>query len=255
MALRSARCVVLDNRPLAGGSRHLVLAQAPVQPFEVAPRGGQFAIFDTGARQPDGRPLRRCYSFLSAEEERAPLEIAVYPLGPGSRALASSAVGRTLEVGGPYGKLVAEQLPDAGYLDVLATDTGITAALGLVRGAGLAGFLKRVRLTWIRDPKHAPLPGSFVLERLPSELGRLDILDAEAIGRPARAADAVRVWLEAEADHGAGACWLVGDGEVVVPLEAELVARGRDPITLRVECFFHAPSAGRPASAAGRSAW
>ncbi|AUX19914.1 uncharacterized protein SOCEGT47_003680 [Sorangium cellulosum] len=80
--------------------------------------------------------------------------------------LSDIAVGGELEWSGPWGKL---RLPDgfSGRALVVATDTGITAALGIARGAAAAGA-QRLDLLWLVESEAYFVPERFVRDRLPA---------------------------------------------------------------------------------------
>ena len=101
--------------------------------------GGQFVTVDTGLVHPSGKPVRRAYSVLSSDAEQLRFELASkrIPDGPVLR-LRPRPRGRTRELRftGPWGKFFPARCA-AGKTLVLATDTGVTAALGLVQSRGL----------------------------------------------------------------------------------------------------------------------
>src|ERR1700677_3322512 len=97
--------------------------------------GGQYIIVNTGLPLPAGKVAKRAYSILSCDSDQHRFQIAVRRIGtgPGSNFMHVLAVGSELTFSGPWGKFFPDESePDVPTL-VFATDTGITAALGLLR--------------------------------------------------------------------------------------------------------------------------
>jgi hypothetical protein len=201
------------------------------EPF--AKVGGKYVIVHTGVVL-DGKPIKRAYSMVPGAAGRARLTVKRLGAGPGSNAMHDAPVGTEMTFSGPWGKLVPEQgLP--GSTLVVATDTGISAGLGLVeQGPPGAGFA----LLWLRSDDETFLdPGAvqartekagarFALAALPP------VLDA---GR-ARASEAPVEALLAETHPTLVIA--AGDGAVIHPLRDRLAGRVGD---VRLESFFHNP--------------
>jgi len=92
--------------------------------------GGKYVIVHTGLVNAD-RAVKRAYSLMPVAGSRT-AEIAVKRLdGLGARAMHELPLGATRDYSGPWGKLT----PEDGLAErtlLVATDTGITTALGLV---------------------------------------------------------------------------------------------------------------------------
>src|SRR4051794_25941873 len=86
--------------------------------------GGQYIIVDSGLVLPNGKAAKRAYSILGADREQARFQLAVkrIPGGLGSGFLHEAAVGSTIKLSGPWGKLVPPAAATGASL-VLATDT------------------------------------------------------------------------------------------------------------------------------------
>ncbi|HEX2678752.1 MAG TPA: NAD(P)-dependent oxidoreductase, partial [Polyangiales bacterium] len=101
--------------------------------------GGQFIIVDSGLTLPNGKAAKRAYSPITCDGEQLSFELVVkrIPNGPASGFMHALALGDEVRFSGPWGKMVPTDTSDGTTL-VLASDTGITAALGLVRGERFA---------------------------------------------------------------------------------------------------------------------
>src|SRR5713101_3933702 len=101
---------------------------------EIGFSGGQYIIVDTRIELAGGKLAKRAYSILSSDDDQREFQIAVRRVGegPGSNFMHRMEVGAELPFSGPWGKFVANGA-SAGPRRVLATDTGITAALGARR--------------------------------------------------------------------------------------------------------------------------
>ncbi|MCA1665005.1 MAG: FAD-dependent oxidoreductase [Myxococcales bacterium] len=111
--------------------------------------GGQYVIVNSGITLPDGKLAKRAYSFLSADERQERVVVAVRKMGgAASHWMHTRVVGDVIPFSGPWGKWLAEDSQPRRTL-VMATDTGITAALGLIRGRAFAPQLARAELVWL----------------------------------------------------------------------------------------------------------
>jgi ferredoxin-NADP reductase len=191
--------------------------------------GGKYVIVNTGVVSGD-KPVKRAYSLAPAGPGRA--RVAVKRIGQGSEALHAAPIGTELSFSGPWGKLV----PEAGLAPrtlVVATDTGITAALGVVETAPVGV----VEVLWLRADDEAFLDVDHVAERIASA-GSARFVHATI--PPAKAAEriasAMRLVEGRVRETGAGLVLAAGDGAVVHPLTIRLA-----PLEVRIECFFHNP--------------
>jgi ferredoxin-NADP reductase len=243
---KTARIVSVAD--VAAGTHHLTLEM--IEPARLDFLGGQYVIVDSGIILPSGKAAKRAYSILSGDSEQERFELAVMrmPGGPGSGFLHDQPVGEELRFSGPWGKLflppevdsVAQAWPPRPTL-LLATDTGITAMLGLVRGARFAPLLAACTLVWLRESPHYFLPERFVADRLPSALGELRIAVLPSIDHPQRIAVCRQLLRELQARAPVGQAFLAGDGAVNYALLDDLVAAGVPATRDSVESFFNMP--------------
>jgi hypothetical protein len=217
---------------------------------------GKYVILDTGLVLPDGKAVKRAYSLApvpgAGEAGRCQLVVKRLGGGPGSDALHAAPVGAEFSFSGPWGKLVPETGLEGPTL-VVATDTGITSALGIaghrqkqpVRVASegvLPGEPAREPLTvlWLRAADES----FFDIER-----ARAAIVAAgarfvtRAIPPVGSARRAELAWTHVDAyvaEHAPQVLLAAGDGDVVFPLK-ERAFPPATVRTVRVECFFHNP--------------
>lgn len=200
--------------------------------------GGQYVIVDTGLPVPGagGKVVKRCYSLLSSERDARRFQLAVRRVdgGLGSPHMLGLGTGAELSFSGPWGKLPPEQ-PVAGVTWVLATDTGITAALGLLNGARLGA----AALTWYVESGDYLLSDACVRGRAGAAPYRR--VRGLVAGHPERGAHAVAALREQLAAPLPATACLVGDGDVLYPVRDRLIAAGMSPERIRIECFFHKP--------------
>ena len=116
---------------------------------EVGFQGGQYVIVNTGIELAGGKIAKRAYSILSSDAEQREFQIAVRRIGegPGSNFMHRIEVGAELTFSGPWGKFVSNGAA-AGQRLVFATDTGITAALGLLQGRGSRALADATTAVW-----------------------------------------------------------------------------------------------------------
>src|SRR5689334_18681111 len=142
---KSARLLHAEN--IAPRARRLLFEMS--DPADLGFIGGQYIIIDSGLTLPSGKAAKRAYSIASPDSEQTRFELVARRIDGGicSNYLHELEVGATLKFSGPWGKFlpvsldVDAQLAGAGAPAapgstwIIATDTGITAALGLLAGA------------------------------------------------------------------------------------------------------------------------
>src|SRR5688500_14423818 len=132
MASVPATLRLVEAWELGPSTRVLEIERVDGAPFVSI--GGKYIIVNTGVVSPEGKPAKRAYSLLPTHHHgsltSARCRLAVKRFGPGSCALHTAPLGTELSFSGPWGKLVPEGGLDAPTLFV-ATDTGITSALGV----------------------------------------------------------------------------------------------------------------------------
>lgn len=204
--------------------------------------GGQYMIVDSGLVLPNGKAAKRAYSILSSDLDQDQLELAVMriPDGMCSGFMHEVLVGSELKLSGPWGKLYPPEAA-TGRTVVLATDTGISAALGLVRSARFAPLLAQTTLIWLRTAVDYFLPEPYVRAAVPSACGEVRIAALPPIGDPARVPFARDLFANVLAAGPLGHGFIAGDGAVNYALLADLVAAGVPATKDHVESFFNMP--------------
>ena len=210
-------------------------------------RGGQYVIVDTGLVLPDGKRRKRAYSLCSPDRDPRRFELGVHAVegGLGAAYMLALEPGAELHFSGPWGKLVPPTLtptptltPAAASIDgpvwVIATDTGITAALGLVHGAGFAPALPHTTLCWWTASADYFLSRAAIAARLPPGLG-LREARLPMIGSPERSL-ALPALLDELASDGLPACvYVTGDGLAPACVRAWCEQRGLTSIAVQGE--------------------
>lgn len=221
-------------------TRVLELAMPEGEPLGFV--GGQYLIVDSGLVLPSGKAAKRAYSILSSDGDQTTLLLASkrIPGGICSGFLHQAAAGTTLKFSGPWGKLAPAE--DAvGRTLVLATDTGITAALGLVRGQRFRALLAETSFIWLRTSWDYFLPDDLVASWLPAGLGQVEIQALPPIDHPERVAVVRALVRDLIAPGRLAQAFLTGDGAVNYALLEDLVAAGVPATRDSVESFFNMP--------------
>jgi len=133
----------------------------------------------------------------------------------------------------------------------LATDTGISAALGLVQSLRFAPLVAATIFIWLRTSPGYFLPDAFVRERVPQACTEVRIELIPAIGRPERVPHARDVFHRVVARRGLEQAFVSGDGAVNYALLGELVAAGVPATKDNVESFFNMPKKSASAAVGG----
>ncbi len=203
--------------------------------------GGKYIIVNSGLQLPDGKTCKRAYSILSSDCDQSSFEIAVRRIGMGSSFLHEFSMDSELHFSGPWGKFVAMNGDVEESTWIFATDTGITAALGLIQAESFRPKLARTELCWWAQPGSYFLPESLVREKVPRLCGQFRLEVAPAIGDPVRVT-CVQTLLTEQLRRGLpGRVYLSGDGAVLLPLADALIAAGMPQDHIHVETFFNHP--------------
>jgi ferredoxin-NADP reductase len=253
---KTARIVVATD--VATDTR--LFAVEMIEPPALGFVGGQYVIVDSGLVLPSGKAVKRAYSILSADSDQSRFELATMrlPEGPGSGFMHQQPLGAEIRFSGPWGKLFlageveqSERLGPSSRTLALATDTGVTAMLGLVRSRRFAPFLRSCSFVWMRPSPSYFLPEWFVRARLPDGLGEIRVDCLPPVGHPER----IPVCRQLLRDFGAAAplarAFIAGDGLVNYALIDDLVAHGIPATRDSVESFFNMPKKADAPSAPG----
>ncbi|HEU4730728.1 MAG TPA: FAD-dependent oxidoreductase [Kofleriaceae bacterium] len=233
---RTAR--VVSARSTGGGTRILELCADEPLGFI----GGQYLIIDSGVVLPSGKAAKRAYSILSSDADQRRLQIAVkrIPGGPVSGFLHGVEPGQAIAFSGPWGKLFPRE-GATGATVVVATDTGISAALGLVQAARFRALLPDTALVWLQAPGDDFLPAAMVRAQIPASCGEVRFAALPPIGHPERVPHARAVLAELLARRRIAQAFSSGDGAVNYALLDDLLAAGIAASRDSVESFFNMP--------------
>jgi NAD(P)H-flavin reductase len=217
--------------------------------------GGQFVSVDTGRVNALGKPVRRAYSLFSDDREQHRFQIAVKHISADgvSGYMHTLGEGDAIRFTGPWGGFH----PPAGArgpLLVFATDTGITAALGLVRSQRVAPRLPETTFVWLRSHEGYFLPEPVVRALVPPSCREVRIDLLPPIDDPVRVKHARGVVLPLLARDPPVHGFAAGDGAVNYALLDDLVAAGVPATRDSVESFFNLPrrTAESPSSGFGQ---
>ncbi|WNG37150.1 FAD-dependent oxidoreductase [Archangium violaceum] len=236
---RTAR--ILSSVPV--GERGRLLELQLQGEDELGFTGGQYLIFNTGVPRADGKAHKRAYSVVSSDADQRTFRICVYRLaqGPGSAMLHDAPVGTELPFSGPWGSFLPDDSTPRNTL-VVATDSGITAALGLLHGRAFAPQRTRTRVLWFSESSTVFLPSEKVREEVEALGCHFQHHDCPPPGHSERTARALALAQEAARAHGPERVYLAGDGAVLHPLKQALVESGLEAGAIRLESFFNNPA-------------
>jgi ferredoxin-NADP reductase len=209
--------------------------------------GGQYIIVNTGIAIGDNKIAKRAYSIISSDEEQGEFRLAVRRIGegPGSNFMHRREVGAELKFSGPWGKFIAGNHILSNSL-VFATDTGMTAAFGLLHGKAAAE--SRPSVVWFAESDDYFLPFPAVIEEL-DRIGikALTVTTAPPVNDDRRITVALSLVNKAVASKAPDSVFLSGDGAVVHAIRNRLLSLGLPDASIQLECFFNNPQ--RKASA------
>ncbi len=204
--------------------------------------GGQYLILDSRIILPSGKAVKRAYSFLTGDAEQLRFQLAVkrIPEGLGSAFVHGLTAGTDISFSGPWGKFCPRE-GASGRTLILATDTGITAVLGLLCATHFASLLPQTQLIWLRGSAEYFLPDEFVQQQIPAACGEVRIEAIPAVGHQDRIPHARAILHEVLSRGDLTQAFIAGDGAVNQVLFDDLVIAGVAVDKDHVESFFNMP--------------
>jgi ferredoxin-NADP reductase len=209
---------------------------------EIGFSGGQYIIVNTGIELAGGKLAKRAYSILSSDDDQREFEIAVRRIGegPGSNFMHGIEVAAELPFSGPWGKFVANG-ESAGPRLVFATDTGITAALGLLRGCRSRTLADATTAVWFVESDDYFLPPSLMQSSLAELCQDFRVAAAPAAVDSTRVGRALAILDRSLESRLPADAFLAGDGAVIYPMRERLIAAGMQKENIHLEAFFNNP--------------
>jgi|SRR5579863_421044 len=219
---------------------------------EIGFAGGQYIIVNTGIELAGGKLAKRAYSILSSDDDQREFQIAVRRIGegPGSNFMHRIEVGAELTFSGPWGKFVTNG-ESRGPRLVFATDTGITAALGLLQGLGSRALADDTTAVWFVESEDYFLSSSFVQSLLRRSRQNFGVAAAREVGDATRVSRALTELDRSLESRLPANAFLAGDGAVIYPMRERLVAAGMQKENIHLEAFFNNPERKAPSSDGG----
>ncbi len=231
---------VIENQVLNATSR--LLRVQLIEDGGPELHAGRYIIVDSGRCAPNGKIVKRAYSLISVDAGRRRMELAVKRIdgAGGSAYMHQLAAGAELTFSGPWGRFFVPPEAASQRMDVVATDTGITCALGLLASLPAGAPPAALRLVWLAAGRDYFLEPEFVERRLPAGLGGFEFIACESVGDPRRLAAAQRA-LDGRRDRS-DRLFLAGDGAVLGPLHDAARNHGLPEDRIYLECYFNNPA-------------
>lgn len=204
--------------------------------------GGQYMIIDSGLVASNGKAIKRAYSLISSDDKQRHVQLAVQriPNGPGSDFIHGLEPGAKVSFSGPWGKFyVRDDVP--GSTLVFSTDTGITAALGLIRSARFLPLLAETLFIWLRPSVEYFLPEPFVRGLIPDTCQDVKIGTIPAVNHDDRLPAVRNALQQILSGPALMRAFVSGDGAVNLALVDDLVCAGVPVSKDNVESFFNMP--------------
>lgn len=214
--------------------------------------GGQYVIVNSGRLLPNGKLGKRAYSIPTsdASQYRFDLIVKKIPGGVGSGFIHDLKKEDEFEFSGPWGQYKACELSSEEQVLCIATDTGITAALGLLRSKRLASSLSQAKLIWFLPGENYFIPPTFVRSALEKEIQADFPVWIPETGNEMRASACLERIEKEIGETRFSKIYLSGDGLLLRDLHELFSEKGYSPDQVFMESFFNhevlkAPSAQR----------
>src|SRR5579875_877499 len=184
--------------------------------------GGQYIIVNTGIELDGGKLAKRAYSIVSSDAEQTRFQLAVRRIGegPGSNFMHRIPVGAEVSFSGPWGKFLPETT--SGSKLVFATDTGITATLGLLRGRRFRELAGDTTVVWFVEADDYFIPAAFARESIAAPRITFEVIAAPPPGHPQRPVQARALVDRVLATQRPDWAYLAGDGALIYPMRDHL---------------------------------
>jgi ferredoxin-NADP reductase len=245
-SLSDVRVAALVDRERFACSQWLRFELRDRRPLQF--RGGQYVIVETGLTLANGRPRRRAYSIVSTDRDSERFELTVLrlPGGEGCAMMARLERGDALRFSAPWGKLRPPTFDARGSVWIIATDSGMSAALGLVAAHDFTALAQTVVMGWSVAPD-AFLRADWIRARLDARV-ELELRTLGPIGSAERASQVRRFVLKRLTRGRPEHVYLLGDGDVARQLAPLLIEQGIAAERIQAESFFNhvAKSATNP---------
>jgi len=212
-----------------------------VEPYELGFKGGQYIIVNSGKLLVNGKLGKRAYSIPTSDVEQHRFDLVVKKVldGVGSNFIHDFKVSDTFEFSGPWGKYqIAEGTKER--ILCIATDTGITATLGLLRGKTAMPFLSESKLIWFLSSPNYFIPIDKVRSWLPSALSFQIVSSTPTINDQSRGFFIEKETSKILQEKVFTKIYLSGDGFVLRHLKSKFLESGNyQPEQIMMESFFH----------------
>ncbi|WP_394825079.1 FAD-binding oxidoreductase [Pendulispora albinea] len=241
MAANPKTLRILASHPEGSSARALEIETIDGSPL--APTAGKYIIVNTGVVVGE-KAIKRAYSLLPVPGVPHRARLLVKRLGgPGSEVMHAAPVGTELSFSGPWGKLIApgHDAPvsdgaDAPRTLVVATDTGITTALGIALHASTLSTCRVLEVLWLRSEDETFLD----VDSVEARIEQAGVRFVHAAVLPASDPNRVHTaWSHVDArvaELGAELVIASGDGAIIHPLRTRWALP-----EVRIECYFHNP--------------
>jgi ferredoxin-NADP reductase len=233
------KVAVVQQSSRVGADAHFLQLQAE-EPLGFV--GGQYLIVDSGLVLDNGKAAKRAYSPLSADTEQRRFELLVkrIPGGLCSDFMHGLEVGDSVRFSGPWGKFVAPEAASGRTL-VLATDTGVTAALGLLGSTRFRALVPSTLFLWLRVDGADFVSDSFVQDRVPRGCAELRTQAFPPVNHPERLPVARSLLAPVFSANPLAHAFVCGDGVINYGLMEDFAAHGVNVSRDNVESFFNMP--------------
>lgn len=237
--MATPKLATVEHSRLVGESTRLLDLRAH-QPLGFS--GGQYVIVDSGLTLPSGKAAKRAYSIVSADSEQTWFQLCALriPDGRCSGFLHELQAGTEVRFSGPWGKFRAhEEL--SGPVLLMATDTGVTAALSLLQSERFRPHLPNTLFLWLRQSDEYFLTRGLVTDYVPSGCGQVRFGELPPVHHPERLDAARRVVQEVLSERSFAHAFVSGDGVIAYGLIEDFAARGIALEKNDIESFFNTP--------------
>lgn len=232
---------IVESKELNSNTRLLTLEMGGSEELNFI--GGQYIIVNTNIPLPGNKIAKRAYSVLSSDNDQSHFNIAVRKVGegPGSNYMHHTQVGSELYFSGPWGQFSLDESAHKNSAMVIATDTGITAALGLVQGKRFKSQVKECSLIWLMESPQYFIPETFVRNLIIEFSLNFNIFTIPAVNGVERLESGLSIIRKSFENRVPEQVFLSGDGALLYPFKEEFKSKGLEESKIKIECFFNNP--------------
>ena len=206
--------------------------------------GGQYIIVNSGVKLAEDKFAKASYTLCSPISNPESISIIVKKIDKGvcsTHLVEKLKEGDELNFSGPWGAKKFEEFNPNDETLLIATDTGISAIIGLLNSEQTRDCLDKCRILWLTPSENYFIPLNDLKEMIPEQVqGKITV---EYVAQPnfsIRIDQSKAILKNILESYKPKFAMLAGDGDIIEPLQQQLYKSGIEE-NIPVDWFFNNP--------------